>query len=100
MAVGGLLSAILFWTAEGIGSAIGAGCDIPALREPFSGHALALLCLISFGLSLIGFHASTLAHGMVQSLAAGVAAAWRVLGLGVRSSDPLRPFRISAFPPE
>jgi hypothetical protein len=98
MAVGGLLSAVLFWTAEGIGGVIGAGCDIPALREPFSGHALALLCLISFGLSLIGFYASTLARGMVQSLAAGVVAACGVWVLGVMASDPLRAFGIYDSP--
>ncbi len=73
--IGGFLSALLFWTAEGIGGVFGVGSDIVGSKVPFYGGALALLFLIFLVLVLIGFYASTLARGIVQALAAAIATA-------------------------
>lgn len=68
--LGGLLSAVLFWTAEGIGGLIGAGSDIAGAKVPFDCGMLTVLSLIFLALSLIGFYASTMTRGIVQALAA------------------------------
>ncbi len=70
--LGGLLSAVLFWMAEGIGSLIGAGSDIAWLKVPFDCEVLTVLSLIFLALSLVGFYASTMTRGIVQALAAAI----------------------------
>jgi len=82
--IGGLLSAILLWTAEGIASALGVGCGVEALKIPFNPVALFTLGWIFLGWSLVCFLASTLVGGLIQSFAASVLAAaalWLVLTL-------------------
>lgn len=69
--VGGLLSSLLFWTAEGIGTMIGGGSGIFG-AIPFEREALASLSLGFLGLALIGLYASTLTRGIVQALAAAI----------------------------
>ena len=94
LVLGGLLSAVLLWTAEGIGSATGAGADFSALAIPFKGSVLGVLCLCSLGFSLIGFYASTLARNLVQALAVAVVTAMVVWGLALIASSPRQVFGI------
>jgi hypothetical protein len=70
--IGGLLSAVLLWTAEGIGSALGANCGVEILKTPFTTEALSTLCWLFLGWSLICFFGSTLVGGLIQSFAASV----------------------------
>ena len=42
--ISGLLSAVLLWTAEGIGSALEANCGVEILKTPFATEALFTLC--------------------------------------------------------
>jgi hypothetical protein len=79
--ISGLLSAVLLWTAEGIGSVLKAGSLLEALRTGFNPATLGELCFIFLAWSLICFYASTLASGVIQSFAASVltaAALWSV----------------------
>ncbi len=77
--VGGFLSALLLWTAEGIGSARGVASSLGkvplfnGLAEPFDALALVELSVLFLGLSLAGFLASTLARGTIQAMAAAPA---------------------------
>jgi hypothetical protein len=66
--LGGILSPILLFTAEGIGIAIGAGSDLTKM-DPAS---VAMITLTFFGLSLASFYASTVSRHVVQSLAVAV----------------------------
>jgi hypothetical protein len=61
LVVGGLLSAGLFWAAEGIGIAIHAPTEMKLFNVG-----------IFLWLALIGFYASTLARGLLQALAVAV----------------------------
>ena len=79
LVLGGLLSGLLLWTAESIGTAVGGRANIEAFRRPFDGGTLVLSTLLCLGLSLIGFYASTLTRSIVQSLAAAAATAAGVL---------------------
>ncbi len=72
--LGGLLSALLFWTAEGIGGLIGAGSMFAgSTKVPFDPSLLIVQSLAFLGLAFIGFYASTLTRGIVQALAVAVA---------------------------
>ena len=83
--VGGLLSATLFWTAEGIGGLRGAPSGLreialfDGLSTPFDGPGLLYFYLVFGGLALAGFYASTLVSGLVQAMAAGAATVIAVL---------------------
>jgi ABC-type transport system involved in multi-copper enzyme maturation permease subunit/alpha-tubulin suppressor-like RCC1 family protein len=93
LVLGGLLSAVLLWTAEGIGGAIGAGSRFKGpLEIPFGGEALALVSLAFLALSLIGFYASTLTRNVIQALATAVVTALGVMMFGGIASDPLDAF--------
>ncbi len=70
--VGGLLSPVLLWTAEGIASTVGAGSDVNDFKTPFSGSTLAGMGLIFTALSLVSFYASTLSRNIIQGLATAV----------------------------
>jgi hypothetical protein len=72
--IGGLLCAVLLWTAEGIGSALGVNCGVEILKTPFTTAALSALCWIFLACSLVSFFASTLVGGLIQSFAASVLA--------------------------
>ncbi len=78
---GGLLSAVLLWIAEGLGSALRAGSDIDGLNIPFNGEALLILVLIFMALSLIAFYASTLTRNILQALGAAVITAMLMCAL-------------------
>ena len=84
LVLGGLLSGLLLWIAESIGSAVGGGANMEAFRRPFDGGTLVLSTLLCLGLSLICFYASTLTRNIVQALAAaaattaGVLMAWQL----------------------
>ncbi|MCL5097037.1 MAG: ABC transporter permease [Candidatus Omnitrophica bacterium] len=67
--LGGLLSAVLLFIAEGIGTAMGARSSLPSL---FSGSAHIALTLILVYLSLVAFYASTFTRSLLQALAAAV----------------------------
>lgn len=69
--LGALLPAILFATAERVGSLIGAPSDMEFLRQPFSKTAMTLM-LPMLALSLVGFYASTLTRNVIQAMAAGL----------------------------
>ncbi len=75
LALGGVLSGLLLWTAEGIGSTVRGNSSIEAFKTPFQVQTLEVSTLICLGLSLIGFYASTLTRSIVQALAAAVALA-------------------------
>jgi len=75
LVLGGVLSGLLLWTAEGIGSTVRGSSSIEAFKTPFQGQTLVLATLICMGLSLIGFYASTLTRSIVQALAAAAALA-------------------------
>jgi hypothetical protein len=76
LVLGGVLSGLLLWTAEGIGSIIrGIAHSNEAFKTPFLTETLVMSILICLGLSLIGFYASTLTRSIVQALAAAVATA-------------------------
>jgi hypothetical protein len=92
LVLGGLVSALLVWTAEGIASAVGAGADISFLKHPFAPQALISLSLNFLGLSLIGFLASTLARNLVQALAAAI-----VIALAIWSADMFASGNASIF---
>ncbi len=92
LALGGLLSPALLWTAEGIGSAVGADAGVSALEIPFNGQTLGVLCLFFSALSLIAFYASTLARSLVQALAAGV-----IMAFGVWLIIASAPSRVTMF---
>jgi ABC-2 family transporter protein len=82
--IGGLLCAVLLWTAEGIGSALGASCGVEILKTPFTTEALSELCWLFLACSLVSFFASTLVSGLIQSFAASVLAGtvlWLSAGL-------------------
>jgi ABC-type transport system involved in multi-copper enzyme maturation permease subunit len=70
LVIGGLLSALLVCTAEGIGSAFGAGQGM--FGQKVSPTDVASVLLGCVGLAFIGFYASTLARNVVQALAAAV----------------------------
>lgn len=86
LVLGGLLSAVLLWTAEGIGSAVGAGSHFKVI--PFGREA----SLVFLALSLIGFYASTLARNVIQALATAVVTTLGVGMLGSIASNPLDAF--------
>ena len=67
--LGGLLSPLLLFTAEGIGKAIGARSDLLLADAP----EMATILFLFLGLSLLSFYASTMARHVVQSLAVAVA---------------------------
>ena len=69
--LGGLLSEVLLFTAEGIGGAVGAGAKLDAMGIAFTGQGLISVAFAFLVLSLLGFYASTLTRGMVPALAAG-----------------------------
>lgn len=93
LVLGGLLSAVLLWTAEGIGSAIGVGSPLKGpFENPFNGAALALVSLVFLALSLIGFYASTLARNVVQALATAVVTALGIWIVLVIASSPVGAF--------
>ncbi len=94
LVLGGLLSAVLLWTAEGIGSAVGASSGINPLKTPFDRQALVVLSLTFLALSLIGFYASTMARNVLQALATAVAAAFGVWFVMAIASHPPEVFRI------
>ena len=75
LVLGGVLSGLLLWTAEGIGSAVGGRANVEAFKTPFERQTLEVSVLICLGLALIGFYASTLTRSIVQALAASVATA-------------------------
>jgi ABC-type transport system involved in multi-copper enzyme maturation permease subunit len=71
LVLGGLLSEALLFTAEGVGSAMGAGAKLDVMGIDFTGHGLISVSFAFLVLSLLGFYASTLTRGMVSALAAG-----------------------------
>jgi hypothetical protein len=98
LVLGGLLSAALFWTAEGIASAVGpntplgfsnsvlwltegirsavsASGYVGVIKMSFDGATLALMSFIFLTLALIGFYASTLARSIVHALTVAVVTA-------------------------
>jgi hypothetical protein len=75
LVLGGVLSGLLLWTAEGIGTTVHGGSDIEAFKTPFQLNTLVSATLICLGLSLIGFYASTLTRSIIQALAAAAATA-------------------------
>jgi len=70
--VGGVLSPLLLWVADGIGASVGAGSSKSAFGAPFDPESLAVLLFSFVAISLIGFYASTLARNLMQALAIGV----------------------------
>ncbi|MGO8678308.1 MAG: hypothetical protein ACLQVX_20905 [Limisphaerales bacterium] len=75
LVLGGVLSGLLLWTAEGIGTTVHGGSNIEAFKTPFQFNTLVSATLICLGLSLIGFYASTLTRSIIQALAAAAATA-------------------------
>ncbi|HWI55754.1 MAG TPA: hypothetical protein VNZ22_00905, partial [Bacillota bacterium] len=75
--VGGLLSAVLVWTVEGVSGAVGLRSS---MGKPFQGQALAEMAGLFMALSLLSFYASTLARNLVQALAVAVVTA---MGVGI-----------------
>jgi hypothetical protein len=73
LALGGLLSAVLFWTAEGIAATLGLHSADSLFSVPFGFHGLLLLSLIMVLIALLAFYASTLTRNLLQALAAAVA---------------------------
>jgi hypothetical protein len=72
MSMGGGLSAVLLWTAEGWGASLGTGINWLFFKEAFSVWALLVLGVCFVALALIGFYASTLAHSIVHALALAI----------------------------
>lgn len=70
--VGGFLSAVLFWTAEGIATKVGARADIYLLAFPVRLEALGILSLITLIIALSAFYASTLTRNLLQALGAAI----------------------------
>ncbi len=81
--IGGLLSTVLLWTAEGIASDWGANCNVGFLKQPFTSDAFWTLCWVFLAWSLICFYASTLVSGLIQSLAASVLVAGTLYMLAI-----------------
>jgi len=71
LVLGGLLSPVLLWIAEGISNAVDAGSGM-GLRPVFGGQPLVMLSLVCLALALVGFYASTVARNIVQALAVAV----------------------------
>ncbi|HEV2395184.1 MAG TPA: hypothetical protein VG146_22765, partial [Verrucomicrobiae bacterium] len=87
----GLISPLLLWTAEGIGSALGAGPDIEAFKVAFDFHTLAILVLVFSSLSLLSFYASSLANNLLQALAIFIII---VIALGAANAVAIHPPRV------
>jgi ABC-type transport system involved in multi-copper enzyme maturation permease subunit len=95
--IGGVLSATLLWTVEGIARAIGVGP-----RRGILGMELEYVPVLSWfmAISLAGFWASTLTRSVVQAMAAGVVIsfvfAW-ILRLNVMLPQSVLPPRWALF---
>lgn len=87
--VAGLLSALLLWTAEGIGRAnLGLSTALGMFKVAFDLPTLLRLCSWGLALALISFYASTLARSNVQALGAALATALLVWGFLVFTANP------------
>ena len=69
LAIGAVLSGLLVWTAEGIGSTVAGGSDIGGFELPFDMRSLESIWLLFLGVALLSFYASTLARNIIQALA-------------------------------
>ena len=85
LVLGGLLSPLLLFTAEGISKAIGAHCALP-IADP---QEMATILLVFLGLSLLSFYASTVARHVMQSLAVAVGAVLAVSLFVAFASSPI-----------
>src|SRR5207237_3146248 len=81
VALGGVLSALLFCSAERIGSALGAAW--------FTTETPLTLSLFFLPFSVIAFHASTLSRNIIQALGIAVATTFFVIASIVVCKIPL-----------
>ena len=88
LVIGGLLSALLLCTAEGIGTPLApaAACS----GQKVSGTDLACLVLVFVGFAFLGFYASTLARNVVQALAGAVVSTVAIWAPGRHRPPPGR----------
>lgn len=80
LVLGGVLSALLLWTAEGLGCTVIGNSTIEAFKKPFRAETLVRFSPLCLGLSLVGFYASTLTRSVLQAVGAAVALAASVFG--------------------
>ncbi len=73
--LGGLVSGLLLWVAEGIGAKVGAVSYKSEFSTPFDPETLAMVFFLFVAISLIGFYASTLARNLMQALGIAVVTA-------------------------
>ena len=91
LVIGGVVSALLACSVEGIGNAIGAGHGV--FGEKASLVDVVILVLVFVGIAFLSFYASTLARNVVQALALAV-----VVTLGFWTFAVLAPNQGGALP--
>lgn len=89
LVLGGLGSAILLGTAEGIGTAIGSRISLFSNNQLMEASTIAPLCGVFLVLGLIGFYASTLSRHTIQALAIGILIAFALWSFFKFVCDPL-----------
>ena len=94
LGLGGIISALLLWTIEGLGTIYGASANVGVINTAFSPSILGYLILIQLALALISFYASTFTRHLVQAMAASVVAATAGWILWLLVSDPWQTMRI------